>query len=128
MRISDWSSDVCSSDLPALRATRHRLLRRARQQARIELAEGHADVLALAVAQDAERALRAPRHRADDRWQVAGLADLRAVDRTDHLADPQPRLVAGAAGASVVGQVAAPLRQTSGLGRPRTPFLKPHPT
>src|SRR3546814_4438588 len=117
MRISDWSSDVCSSDLPALRATRLRLLRRARQQARIELAEGHADVLALAVAQDAERGLRARRQRADDRWQVAGLADLRAVDRTDHVADPQPGLVAGAAGAHVVDQRAARIRQAQALGR-----------
>src|SRR3546814_12954939 len=104
MRISDWSSDVCSSDL-------------------IELAEGHADVLALAVAQDAERGLRARRHRADDRWQVAGLADLRAVDRTDHVADPQPGLVAGAAGAHVVDQRAARLRPAPALGRLRLPFL-----
>src|SRR3546814_10845719 len=84
MRISDWSSDVCSSDL--------------------EFPERDADRPRLAVAQDAQLDSGTRGLGADEGRQVAGLADVDAVDRPDHVADPQACLLPRAARSNVVDE------------------------
>src|SRR3546814_10174471 len=84
MRISDWSSDVCSSDLPAAIAGHDRLVRRVlRPQA------GH-EAAALIVEQD-----RGPRvgffgdEAAIDRRDPLRMADIEAVRSEEHTSELQ---------------------------------------
>src|SRR3546814_6235595 len=80
MRISDWSSDVCSSDLQGLAAAfvglveRGRAARRAGEEAGEELAEQHAPCLVRRVAADHLAALAAQCH--GGREGVIGDAEL----------------------------------------------------
>src|SRR3546814_6016438 len=105
MRISDWSSDVCSSDLIDLRELPRSLRLRERCDGRLALRAKKADPLALRVARRARR--RDPGF--GTRAASVALVDLRLADR----AAVNQRLtpVAGLARQHQVGSGGAALRR-----------------
>src|SRR3546814_12900007 len=82
--LADQAQRVGRGVGPALRAARHRLLRRTGKQARVEFPERDADRPRLAVAQDAQLDLGTRGLGADDGRPVAGLLDVDTVDRPAH--------------------------------------------